>query len=61
MTQFDVEQYVVDGVLDLSFAQKEDALVPTLTVRKMIATNIPQARYAMDFFEGGIRIASSYY
>jgi len=61
LTQFDVEQYVVDGVLDLSFAQKEDALVQTLTVRKMIATNIPQARYAMDFFEGGIRIASSYY
>ena len=61
LTQFDVEQYVVDGVLDLSFAQKEDALVQTLTVRKMIATSVPQARYALDFYEDGVRIASSYY
>ena len=61
ITPFDVEQFVMDGVLDLSFAQKEDALVPTISVRKMVATNAPQARYVVDFYEEGVRLAPSYY
>jgi len=60
LTQFDVEQFVMDGVLELSFAQKEDALVQTIAVRKMKATNVPQARYVLDFYEKGLRVAPSY-
>jgi len=60
LTQFDVEQFVMDGVLELSFAQREDALVQTVAIRKMVATNIPQARFVLDFYENGIRLASSY-
>jgi KaiC/GvpD/RAD55 family RecA-like ATPase len=57
LTQFDIEQYIMDGVMEMSFAQKEDTLLQTLAIRKMKATNIPQSRYVLDFYEGGIRIA----
>jgi len=60
LTQYDVEQFVMDGVLELSFAQKEDALVQALAIRKMKATSVPQSRYVLDFYEEGIRIAPSY-
>jgi len=60
LTQFDVEQFVMDGVLELSFAQKEDALVQTVAVRKMKATNVTQARYVMDYYDEGIRVVPSY-
>jgi KaiC/GvpD/RAD55 family RecA-like ATPase len=57
LTQYDVEQFIMDGVIELSFAQQEDALVHTLSIRKMKATNFQQARYILEFNESGIKIA----
>lgn len=61
LTRFNVEQFVMDGVLDLDFSVREDTYVQTLMVRKMKATSAPLAKYLMNITEKGIELATSYY
>ncbi|MEM0372297.1 MAG: ATPase domain-containing protein [archaeon] len=64
LTQFGVEQHVMDGVLEMSLTQKspaEGVLSHTIMVRKMLATEFPIARYLVDFGESGVQLATGYY
>ena len=60
LTSFDFEQYVMDGVLELSFTPKDDAMARTLMVHKMIATNFPNAHYLFDISEKGMELVTTY-
>jgi KaiC/GvpD/RAD55 family RecA-like ATPase len=61
LTAFDVEPFVMDGVIELSFSPREDTLNQVLIIRKMVATQFPMAKYLMDISGEGIRLATSYY
>jgi KaiC/GvpD/RAD55 family RecA-like ATPase len=55
-----VEEYVMDGIIDLDFVSKEDSLMQTLLVKKMKATKFPIARYALDISDKGLQLATSF-
>jgi len=60
ISSFGVEEYVMDGVIDLDFVAKEDAFVQTLMIRKMRATKFPMARYVLDISDKGLQLATSF-
>ncbi|MFH0987189.1 MAG: ATPase domain-containing protein [Candidatus Micrarchaeota archaeon] len=60
LTTYDFEQYVMDGVLELSFVPKDDALARTLIVHKMVATNFPQAGYLVEIGDSGMSLVTTY-
>lgn len=60
LTPFNVEQFIMDGIIELGFTVRGEALNPTLMVRKMKATQFPMAKYVMDISNQGIVLASSF-
>ncbi len=61
LTDFNVEPFVVDGVIELSMAPRGDVLDHTLTIRKMVATKFSVAKYLLDISDEGLRLATGYY
>jgi KaiC/GvpD/RAD55 family RecA-like ATPase len=61
LTPFDVESFVMDGVIELGRGEREGATTTTLSVKKMIATAAPPAVLSTDISDNGIRIIPGYY
>ncbi len=60
-TEFQVESFLMDGVIELNFTARADVLENTLMIKKMVATKFPRSKYLIDFSEKGIRLATGYY
>ena len=61
LTPFEVEPFIMDGVIELAFTPREEGLIQTLMVRKMKATQFPLARYVMEISDKGLSLATSSY
>jgi KaiC/GvpD/RAD55 family RecA-like ATPase len=61
LTPFDVEPYIMDGVIELATIVREESTMQTLTLRKMISTPVPQTPLVLDFSDAGISISQAYY
>ena len=61
LTEYGVEPFVLDGVIDLFFNPGQDSLNQTLMIRKMLATRFPMSKYLVDINENGLQLASSSY
>lgn len=61
LTEYGVEPFVLDGVVDLFFNAGQDSLNQTLMVRKMIATRFPMSKYLVDIGDNGMQLATSSY
>ena len=61
LTEYNVEPFVLDGVIDLFFNAGQDSLNQTLMVRKMIATRFPMSKYLIDIGDNGMQLATSSY
>ncbi len=61
LTEYNVEPFVLDGVIDLFFNAGQDSLNQTLMVRKMIATRFPMSKYLIDIGDNGMQLATSTY
>ena len=60
LTEYGIEPFVLDGVVDLSFTPGKDSLNQTLMVRKMVATQFPMAKYLIDISEKkGMQLATA--
>lgn len=60
LTEYGVEPFVLDGVIDLFFNPGQDSLNQTLMVRKMIATQFPMAKFLVDITdEKGMQLATT--
>ncbi len=59
LTEYGVEPFVLDGVIDLFFNPGQDSLNQTLMIRKMIATRFPMSKYLIDINENGMRLATA--
>ena len=61
LTDFKVEPFVMDGVIELSMTPRGDVLDHTLVVKKMVATRFSVAKYLLDISDEGLRLATGYY
>jgi KaiC/GvpD/RAD55 family RecA-like ATPase len=61
LTYFDVEPHVVDGVIELLPITRGETTVFSLSIKKMIATDIPSGRFIADISNEGFKLVTSYY
>ena len=59
LTEYGVEPFVLDGVIDLFFNPGQDSLNQTLMVRKMVATRFPMSKYLVDISSKGMQLATT--
>lgn len=59
-TQFDVEPYVLDGMIELDLSRMGDELKQTLMVKKMLATKFSISKYLLKIADDtGMELAST--
>lgn len=61
LTPFDIEPFVMDGVIELGRTEREGSVSSTLSVKKMVATEVPVVSLTTDISDNGLRIMPGYY
>lgn len=59
LTPFGVEQFVMDGVIEIDCKSEKTVTSRELTVKKMLATAASPEPYSVDIAEDGMRLSSS--